>query len=300
MKIAFIGVPIALGADRQGVNLAPNYFREEGIVKMLDDIAGCYDLGDVQSSIIAEGKYSSDSHVKYLDTVVDVTTQLRDKVASVLRQGFFPLVIGGDHSLGLGSGAGVSLSCDNLAILWFDAHGDFNTEETSPSGNLHGMPCAALMGWCKSRLANVVRKPIPTSHFFWIGARDLDPGEKEFAEKYNLHIYPTEIIKKRGMTNVMDEILNVLKENNLDKIHLSIDIDAMDPSIICGTGTKVNEGLNNGQFYTFIDSAFSTNKVISADLVEYNPLLDDENHTSAKWCVESLHYLGIMINNIKR
>ena len=100
-----------------------------------------------------------------------------NKVDSVIRQGYFPLIIGGDHSLGLGSTAGAALACDNIGVIWFDAHGDFNTEETSPSGNLHGMPCAALMGWCKSRLAEVATKQIPSQNFFWIGARDLDPGE---------------------------------------------------------------------------------------------------------------------------
>lgn len=138
MQIAFIGVPIALGADRKGVEQAPDYFRNKGIVKMLHNIAGCYDLGNVQSSIIAEPKYSANPEVKYLDTVVDMTAQLRDKVDSVISQGYFPLVIGGDHSLGLGSVAGAALACDNIGVIWFAAHGDFNTEETSPSGNLHG------------------------------------------------------------------------------------------------------------------------------------------------------------------
>ncbi len=150
MKIAFIGFPLALGADRKGVELAPDYFRKAGVIEMMNEIAGCYDLGNVQSAIIAEGKHAADPEVKYLDTVVDTTAQLRDKVASVIKQGYFPLVVGGDHSLGLGSGAGAAIACDNLGVIWFGAHGDFNTDETSPSGNLHCMPCAALMGWCKS------------------------------------------------------------------------------------------------------------------------------------------------------
>lgn len=109
MQIAYIGVPIALGADRKGVELAPDFFRNEGVVKMLDHICGCYDLGNAQSSIIAEEKHASDPSVKYLSTVIDIASQLRDKVASVIRQGYFPLIIGGDHSLGLGSVAGATL-----------------------------------------------------------------------------------------------------------------------------------------------------------------------------------------------
>ena len=298
MQIAFIGVPIALGADRKGVEQAPDYFRNKGIVKMLHNISGCYDLGNVQSSIIAEQKYSANPEVKYLDTVVDMTTQLRDKVESVIRQGYFPLVVGGDHSLGLGSAAGVALACDNIGVIWFDAHGDFNTEETSPSGNLHGMPCAALMGWCKSRLAEVATKQIPSQNFFWIGARDLDPGEVEFAKEYNLHIYTADMVREKGMAVVMSEVVKTLEEQNINKVHLSIDIDGMDPSIICGTGTKVEEGLNNGQFYTFVDSIFASNKVVSTDLVEYNHLLDDEDETTGMWCIEALHYLALKIKII--
>lgn len=199
MKIAFIGVPIALGGDRQGIEQVPDYFRKEGVLDMLSDIAGCYDLGNVQSSIIEEPKYSANPEVKYLDTVVDMCSQLRDKVASVINQGYFLLVVGGDHSLGLGSGTGAAMACDKVAVIWFDAHGDFNIEETSPSGNLHGMPCAAFMGWCKSRMQTVVKKTIPSSHFYWIGARDLDPGEVDMAKDNNLKIYSTEHVKANGI-----------------------------------------------------------------------------------------------------
>lgn len=204
MQIALIGVPIALGADRKGVELAPDYFRKEGVVKILDQICGCYDLGNVQSSIIAEEIHAADSAVKYLSTIVDVASQLRDKVASVIRQGYFPLIIGGDHSLGLGSVAGAALAYDDIAVIWFDAHGDFNTEETSPTGNLHGMPAAAAMGWCKSKISSVATKTIPSQNFFWIGARALDDGERVFAAKNNLHIYSSEIVRQRGMLNIMD------------------------------------------------------------------------------------------------
>lgn len=298
MQIALIGVPIALGADRKGAELAPDYFRKEGVVKILDQICGCYDLGNVQSSIIAEEIHAADSAVKYLSTIVDVASQLRDKVASVIRQGYFPLIIGGDHSLGLGSVAGAALAYDDIAVIWFDAHGDFNTEETSPTGNLHGMPAAAAMGWCKSKISSVATKTIPSQNFFWIGARALDDGEKVFASKNNLHIYSSEIVRQRGMLNIMDEIIQIMQSTGISHIHLSIDIDGMDPSIVCGTGTKADKGIDNGQFYTFIDKIFSTNKVMSADFVEYNPLLDDENFTTATWCKEVLHYISNKIKMI--
>jgi arginase len=298
MKIAYIGFPLALGADRKGVELAPDFFRKAGVIDMMSGIAGCYDLGNVQSAIIAEGKHAADPEVKYLDTVVDTTAQLRDKVASVIRQGYFPFVVGGDHSLGLGSGAGAAMACENLGIIWLDAHGDFNTEETSPSGNLHGMPCAALMGWCKSSMNEVAVKTVNPSNFYWVGTRDLDPGEIHMAKEHNLHIFTASDVKQRGMNAVMAEITNNLKARNINRVHLSIDIDSMDPALVCGTGTKVENGLWNGDFYTFIDKIFESKKVVSADFVEYNELLDDVNKTTATWCMEALHYLTLKIKEL--
>lgn len=298
MTIAFIGVPIALGADRQGVEKAPEIFRQHGIVNMLNNIAGCYDLGDVNSSIIAEGKYVANPEVKFLDTVVDVSSQLRDKVASVIRQGYFPLVVGGDHSLGLGSGAGSAIASENVGVIWFDAHGDFNTEETSPSGNLHGMPCAALMGWCKSTINTVATKRIPPQNFFWIGTRDLDEGEVRMMNENNLHVYTADIVRQRGMNAIMDEIILTMEKQHIQKLHVSIDIDGMDPRIVYGTGTRVENGMWNGHFYSFIDRVFETKKVQSIDFVEYNQSLDDEDLTTEKWCAEALHYLAIKIKDI--
>lgn len=298
MVIAYIGVPVAQGADRKGVELAPDFFRREGVIEMMNDIAGCYDLGNVVSSVIAEEKYTSGVDVKYLNTVVDINNQLRDKVLSVIKQNYFPLVVGGDHSLGLGSCAAAAMSSDNIGIIWFDAHGDYNTEETSPSGNLHGMPLAAMMGWCKSSLQSVVKTRVAPKNIFWIGTRDLDAGEKELAERYNLNIFSAEDVKKRGIVSVMSDIEEMLEKNGINKVHLSIDIDGMDPSIVCGTGTRVDNGLNNSEFYTFIDRIFATRKVISTDFVEYNHLLDDNNHTTAKWCLEALHYLSLKIKEV--
>lgn len=298
MKIAYIGVPIALGADRKGVELAPDYFRETGVVKMINNIVDCFDLGNVHSSIIAEEIHSSNQNVKFLDTVVDVNCQLRDKVASVVRQGYYSLIVGGDHSLGLGSVAGVAQIFNNLGVIWYDAHGDFNTEDTSPSGNAHGMPCAALMGWCKSKLNTVSTTKIPHQNFFWVGARDLDEGEICFAKQFGLHIYSSETIRKKGIDNVMNDIITKINSQGIEKIHLSIDIDGMDPKIIKGTGTRAENGLSNGDFYTFVDKVYDTKKVVSTDFVEYNRSLDDEDLTTAKWCTEALHYLALKIREL--
>lgn len=298
VKVVYIGVPIAQGADREGVEKTPDIFREYGIVDMISNISGCHDLGNINSSIIDEDKYCANQEVKYLNTVVDVTSQLRDKVVSVIRQGYFPLIVGGDHSLAMGSGAGSAMTEDNLGVIWFDAHGDFNTEATSPTGNLHGIPCAALMGWCESPLNDVAKTHIPPENFFWIGTRDLDEGEVQMMNEHKLQVFSSSCVKERGMNAIMDEIIHRMNNLNIKKIHISIDIDAMDPTIICGTGTRVDNGMWNGDFYTFLDRIFDTKRVQSVDFVEYNSKLDDSNFTSAKWCVEALHYLALKIKDI--
>lgn len=299
MKIAYIGVPISLGADREGVGNAPDFFRQNGVLSLLKNLAGCYDLGNVNTSIIAESKYEAHPKAKFLESVVDVVSQLRDKVVSVIRQGYFPLVVGGDHSLGLGSTAGAALALDNVGVVWFDAHGDFNTEKTSPSGNLHGMPCAALMGLCESSFNNVAIKRIPSQNIFWIGARDLDKGELQLMKHLGLNVYSSALIREKGMNAVMESVFEKMEIQGVNNVHVSIDIDGMDPSIVCGTGTRVPNGMTNGDFYTFLDRLFETKNVRSADFVEYIPLLDDQDLTTAKWCTEALHYLAIKINGVE-
>ena len=152
------------------------------------------------------------------------------------------------------------------------------------------------MGWCKSSLNSVALRKIPPQNFFWVGARDLDKGECKMATRHGLHIYSSEEVRQKGMNVVMDEIEVHLKALGIRNLHLSIDIDGMDPSIVCGTGTRVDNGILNGEFYTFIDRIFNTWMVHSADFVEYNPLLDDADQTIFKWCFEALHYLAIKID----
>ncbi len=290
-RIAFIGVPIKYGSNINGVDKAPDYFRKKGIISNNN----LFDVGDV---FVDDGEGIHDNHekLKFLHSVVKVNSLLSDKVHDLMQSDYFPLVVGGDHSLGLGSISGVARAKDNLAVIWFDAHGDFNIEATSPTGNIHGMPCAALMGWCETQLNDVPTKHLPSTHFFWVGARDLDEGEKEFARKNNLHVYSTQYVREKGIDYVMSQIKTEMDLLGIENIHCSIDIDGMDPSIIVGTGTKVENGMFDEDFYGFVDSVFETKKVVSMDFVEYNPLLDDENNSTGVWCEKALNYL---INKIK-
>ena len=213
-KIAFIGVPIKYGSNINGVDGAPNYFRERGIILNND----LFDAGDVYVDD-GEGIHDNDGKLKFLHSVIKVNLLLSDKVYDLMQSDYFPLVVGGDHSLGLGSISGVARVKKNLGVIWFDAHGDFNTEATSPTGNIHGMPCAALMGWCETQLNNIPKEHLPSTHFFCIGARDLDEGEKEFARKNNLHVYSTQYVRERGMNYVMSQIKAEMDLLGIQHIH---------------------------------------------------------------------------------
>lgn len=288
-KIRIICVPISSGCDRIGVDLAPQYFLEHGIVSWFEKSGHAVDVVFSQSSIVDDiiNKFDGDCNVKYLSGVYDANIDLRGKVSQALTEGLFPMIIGGDHSLGLGSMAGVSEFLSDVGVIWFDAHGDINTEETSPSGNSHGMPCAAAIGLCRSKLNDVCRKRLNPQNFFWIGARDLDEGEIKYMKNNNLNVYSVDFIREHGMLFVIEDILKKIEQNGIKNIHCSIDIDAMDPSIVSATGTPVPNGLQNLDYDIFINELFAKINIVSCDFVEFNPLLQGKELTF-EWCKRAL------------
>lgn len=168
--------------------------------------------------------------------------------------GEFVLTIGGDHTIGLGSVAGTLQEDGNAALIWFDAHGDMNTKETSPSGNVHGMPIAALMGLCSSALNDVATTRIRPENIFWFGACALDKGEKDLVQQLHLNVYSTECIHKEGMENVMGNISKKMRGLNITNLHLSFDVDALDPIIFPATGVKVAKNMDLQDFEIFAAS----------------------------------------------
>lgn len=195
-------------------------------------------------------------------------------VSKHLHKGEFVLTIGGDHTIGLGSVAGTLQEDGNVGLIWFDAHGDMNTEKTSPTGNAHGMPVAALMGLCSSALNNVATTRIKPENIFWVGARDLDEGEKDLAQQLHLNVYSTEHIHEEGMKNVMGDIENKMRKLNITNLHLSFDVDGLDPVIFPATGVKVAKGMNLQDFEIFAVSLTTMPRIMAMDIVEYNPLLE--------------------------
>lgn len=284
MKINVIGVPLNLGCDCEGVERAPNHLRERGLISLIRANGHrVFDMGNMYVPPVNESdKFVRGNSMKYLDVIVEVNNNLAELVYDTLRGGAFPLVIGGDHSLGLGSASGVGKCYDDFGIIWLDAHGDINTSETSPSGNIHGMPLSALMGMGSEELVNIYSpgNKVNPQNVFLVGTRSLDKGELDLIQSEQLSIYTMETIRLKGIRFVAEDIKRKLKERKIRNLHFSIDVDSIDPRFAPGTGTRVPEGLMPDEFREFVDAMLATNQVKSMDLVELNPSLDTNELTT--------------------
>lgn len=294
MKVNVIGVPLNLGCDCAGAETAPNHLRENGLMKIIRKHGHRgFDLGNLYvPPVNNEDKYTYSRQMKYLDTIVEVNNNLAELVYDTLRGGAFPLIVGGDHSLGLGSASGVGKCFDDFGIIWLDAHGNLNTSETTPSGNIHGMPLSALMGLGNEELVNVYApgNKVQPRNVFLVGTHSLDEGEKQLIEKHQLSVYPMETIREKGIRYVGEDIRKKLKERKIRNVHFSIDVDSIDPRFAPGTGTPVSEGLLPIEFKQFMDTMVSTNLIKSMDLVELNPTLDKDSKTT-NLCLDIIDYV---------
>jgi arginase len=284
MDVNLIGVPLFYGSDREGVDLGPDKLRENNIVDVIEsNHHKIYDLGNLYvPKVDAENKYTSNPSMKYLSPIVEVNENLAQQVYSSLTTNCFPFVVGGDHSLGMGSIAGSSKYYKNLAVIWVDAHGDINTDKTSDTGNVHGMPLAASMGIGSNDLTNIyyAGTKVKSENVFIIGARALDEGEETLTREKNLNVYSTKDVADKGIRQILDEIYKKIIDNGVDAIHLSFDIDCLDPSLVPGTGTPVSNGMKLSDAKYLIKYLMETKMIKSMDLVEFNTLLDNGNTTT--------------------
>lgn len=284
-EIAIIRVPLWYGCEMHGVELAPALLSEalkasefkQNIVEEID-----IPIPEIQADS------SIDIHTQYINPVVEVNKHLASVVAQQLAQGRLVLTIGGDHAIGLGTVSGSLKQDENVGIIWFDAHGDMNTEATSPTGHIHGMPTAALMGLCKSELNEVANPYLKPDNIFWIGARSLDEGERELAKKLHLSIYPTKHIHNVGMKAVMLDICEKMHQQDIQHLHLSFDVDAFDPTIFPATGVPVRNGLWMEEFDEFVSLLPTLPKLSAIDIVEYNPLLEIAEQSSKEICLSAI------------
>lgn len=280
--ISLIGVPMDLGQTRRGVDMGPSAIRYSGIVERIEKLGYTVrDLGDLSIPRPNASRADESADLRNLQEVVEVNTKLAEVVKEEVTKGAFPLVLGGDHSIAIGSLAGLATHYERLGVIWFDAHGDINTPETSPSGNIHGMPLAVSLGLGERKLTSIMTKQpkINSEHIVLIGVRDLDEGEKALLRKLQIKVYTMHEIDRLGMSKVMDETISYLKERT-DGVHLSFDLDGMDPSEAPGVGTPVIGGATYRESHLALEMLAEANMVTSAEFVEVNPMLDDKNKTA--------------------
>ncbi|MFD0677704.1 MULTISPECIES: arginase [unclassified Paenibacillus] len=281
--ISIIGVPLDLGAGRSGAGIGPNAIRYAGVVERLEQL-GCFvvDEGDltVKSSFVTSTKQPN-TKLKHLDEIVKVNEELSTKVEEAMAAGHFPLILGGDHSIAIGTLAGLRKSGSQYGLIWFDAHTDVNTGETTPTGNIHGMSLAVALGYGDPRLTSVGGGTtfIKPEHTVIVGARSIDPGERKFLKKLGVRVFTIRDVERLGIAKVMERALKIAARGT-EGIHLSLDLDGLDPRDAPGVGTPVPGGLSLRESLLAMELIFEAGVAVSAEFVEVNPTLDLRNKTA--------------------
>jgi arginase len=290
MIIHLFGVPMDLGSGRRGVDMGPSAIRIAGISDRLKDLGNrVIDDGDVDIKIIEELRVG-DVKARYLHEITRASRLIAAKVEKILTKSHFPLILGGDHSIAVGTVSGIAAYCrrkrKKLGLLWIDAHGDINTPATSPSGNIHGMPLAAVLGLGPRDLAHIggSYKKVDPAHVALVGVRSLDDGERKHLKQIGAHVFTMSDIDQQGIHRVMKKALARVTDGT-DYVHVSLDLDAVDPTIAPGVGTPVKGGLDYREAHLIMESISDSKAMTSLDIVEVNPILD-ENNTSAEFAVE--------------
>ncbi len=283
MKIDLIGVPLDFGAGRRGVDMGPSAIRYAGLCQGLEALGHqVHDTGNVPVPVnetVAEGN----PRLKYLEPIVNVCRDLAARVDCSISAGHMPVVLGGDHSLGLGSVMGAARG-RKLGLLWIDAHADFNTDETTPSGNIHGMPLSALCGIGTPALLTLNgvdhdRAKINPRNVAVVGARDLDDPEKVLLREAGVSVFSIEAIDRYGIHEIMTRAIRIASRDT-DGIYLSLDLDSVDPRYAPGVGTPVPGGLTFREAHLAVELAAESGRMVGMDVVEVNPILDERNTTA--------------------
>lgn len=283
--VDLIGFPMDLGAGRRGVDMGPSALRIAGIEKRLENLGYVVsDLGDIFIRNQERQKIKN-TKLKYLEEITRTSKLLAKRVEKSLDQNHFPLCIGGDHSMAIGTLAGISSYCkknkQELGLIWIDAHADMNTEETTPSGNIHGMSVAASLGLGSKSLAQIYghAKKIKSENVAFIGIRSLDQGEKEIINHLKLKVYTMTEVDRKGINFIINKILKELK-SRVDHIHVSFDVDCIDPSVAPGVGTPVSGGLSYREAHLLMETIAECGCMSSLEVAEVNPILDTKNKSA--------------------
>jgi arginase len=296
-----IGVPLDLGGNRRGVDMGPSAFRIAGLGERIAALGySIVDKGDLPAPI-PETQEQRDEHKKYIRDIAKVCNKVYQTALASLDEGAMPIVLGGDHSIGAGSVAAAADWAKKtkdlpLGLLWVDAHGDINTPATSLSGNVHGMPLAALLGPEPAELARIgtLSPKVLPAHTVLIGIRNLDEREKVAIRESHVHVFTMKDIDRQGIASIVEQAVN-LAGNGTAGIHVSFDMDVCDPLIAPGVGTPVKGGLDYREAHMVMEIVADSGLLTSLDLVEVNPTLDVQNTTAQLGTELALSALGMKI-----
>lgn len=279
-NIDIIGVQIDFGASQKGVAMGPLAIRYAGVREDLRKMGyTVHDKGD----IIPPPDGMSLRHMIRFEQVNATNRQLYNAVYDTLSENHFPLVLGGDHSIAAGSVSAVAKHYESegeIGVIWIDAHGDWNDDKSTLSGNMHGMPYSAICGWGPASMVDFGQKPhyVPTAHCVQVGGHDFDEPEAARMKEAGMNVFPMGDIDRRGMHEVMKDAIRIAGEGTVG-IHLSFDVDAITPEYAPGTGTPVSNGITAREAFLAVEMLADSGKLLSMDLVEVNPILDERNKT---------------------
>ena len=280
--VRIIGVAMDLGASRRGTDMGPSALRIAGLGPNLGRLG--YDVALEEDIAVPamETRRVSDPNARFKEEILTVCTQLAERTRDVLDAGEIPLVIGGDHSIAMGTVSGVAAHFrkrnESFGLVWFDAHGDMNIPGVSPSGNIHGMPLAHLLGRGDPDLAGILgfTDKVDPDKVALVGIRDIDAGEREIIRESGIHTFTMRDIDEKGMARVAKEIVDVVGKDTAG-FHISFDVDGCDPSVIPGSGTLVPGGVSFREAHLLLEVCADSGKMASMEVVELNPFLDQAN-----------------------
>jgi len=278
--VAVIGAPLDLGAGRRGVDMGPSAIRYAGLEPRIEELGRrCVDWGDVVTAV-AEASAVGDERVRFLPQIKETCERIAELVAKAVDEGFVPLVLGGDHSVALGTLGGLARASGKGGVLWLDAHGDLNRPGTSPTGNVHGMPLAAALGLGGAEFESEAY-PLPAlerSRVALFGVRSLDPAERELLAELDALVFTMSDLDRVGVQPAMREALEHVAGPGF--VHVSLDLDVLDPEVAPGVGTPVRGGLSYREAHLALELVAESALVRSLEVVEVNPILDRENQTA--------------------
>jgi arginase len=290
MIVHVLGMPMDLGSGRRGVDMGPSAIRIAGVEARLRELGHeVVDEGDITIKNMEELKVG-DVHARYLKEIARASALACKKVDRILTRGHFPLILGGDHSIAVGTVSGIAAVArrkgKKLGLLWVDAHCDINNPESSPSGNIHGMPVASLLGHGPAELTGIGgRQPkVDAANVALVGIRSLDEGEKHRLKATGVQVHTMSDIDRHGIHRVMKKALARVTDGT-DYVHVSFDLDAVDPTVAPGVGTPVKGGLDYREAHLIMELLHDSGVMTSLEMVEVNPILDQGN-TSAAFAVE--------------